>query len=141
MKAILTILIICLSLFSCTDEPDSRKYRVSILNNTSESLNIETYNNGTLISTLILNNGDKGIECTYNFESFIGYQLNTCQIDSIVFKFSGNKGYISSIDNPSIYDFPNDSNPFGNSPKFIINNGVYEFTINQEDFTNAFDLP
>ena len=86
MKAILTILIICFSLFSCTDEPDSKKYRVSILNNTTESLNIETYNNGTLISTLILNDGDKGIQCTYNFESFIGYQLNTCQIDSIVFK-------------------------------------------------------
>ena len=86
MKSILTILIICFSLFSCTDEPDSKKYRVSILNNTTESLNIETYNNGTLISTLILNDGDKGIQCTYNFESFIGYQLNTCQIDSIVFK-------------------------------------------------------
>ncbi|WP_157496536.1 hypothetical protein [Flavobacterium gelidilacus] len=141
MKKTFSIIVFCLSLFSCTDEPNSKEYKVTVFNNSSETLIIETYKNNVLLSNSILNTGEKGVNCTYNFESFIGYQLNTCQIDSIVFKFAGNKGYLSSINNPTIYDFPDDNNPFGKSSKFIINNNVYEFTINQEDFINAFDLP
>jgi hypothetical protein len=143
MKAILSIItvFVYLLLVSCTDrgERDYVNFNVSIKNNSSESLVIKGYapNNDLIINTNVESNS-VGAECNYSFEYFSGYN---CGIDSIVIKFSNGKGYISSLHNPSIYDFPNDNNPFGNSPKFIIDNGVYEFTINQEDFINAFDLP
>lgn len=143
MKAILTIITTCtLLLFaSCTDrgERDEVNFNVRINNTSSESLVIEGYapNNNLIINSNVASNSF-GAECSYRAETFSGY---ICGVDSIIIKFSNGKGYISNLHYPSIYDFPNDNSLFGNGPKFIFNNGVYEFTINQEDFTNAYDLP
>ncbi|MDN6317942.1 MAG: hypothetical protein L0J59_10780 [Lactococcus lactis] len=139
MKKIL--ILIGILLFSCTDEPDINNYNLEIQNNSNENLNIEAYFEGNLISNINLSANNSGLECTYSDESFIGYKLTQCQIDSIIFKFENNKGYISAINNPSALDFPNDTNPFGFSSKFVLNNNVYQFIINQDDFDNANDLP
>ena len=127
--------------YGCTDEPDLYNYEVSVLNNSTENLTIETYLEGVIDSNVNIENGVSGLKCSYSDDKFRGFKFTECLMDSIVFRFDNGKGYISSINYPSIYNFPNDENPFGVSSKYSKTKNVYEFVITQEDFENAYDLP
>ncbi|WP_196888830.1 hypothetical protein [Aureivirga sp. CE67] len=140
MKKIL-LLFIGFLFIQCTDDPETYFYNVSILNNSNKNLNIKSYHKGNLISNIDLNTSQSGLECSYSAESFIGYKLTQCQIDSIIFKFENGKGYISSINYLSDLNFSNDTNPFGFSSKFVLDNNIYQFIITSEDFENAYNLP
>jgi hypothetical protein len=137
----LIYLVIILLTLSCTDEPTLNNYSVSIKNNSSQAINIFTYSNNDLISNIRLDTSESGLNCTYTDEFFQGYKYTVCQIDSIVFRFDNQKGYISDINSPSSFDFPNSENPFGSSSKFVETNDTYEFIISQEDYDNALELP
>ena len=128
-------------ILSCTDEPTLNNYNVAIKNSSLQTINILAYSSDNLISNIILNDNETGLNCSYTDESFKGYKLIECEIDSIVFRFDNGKGYISDINNPSPFDFLNNNNLFGNSIKFIETNNTYEFLITQEDYENAYDLP
>lgn len=135
-------LVVTLLTLSCTDEPTLNTYNVSIKNNSSQTVNVFTYLNNNLISNVSLGTSKSGLNCTYTDENFRGYKFTECQIDSIVFRFDNNQeGYISDINNPSTFDFPNSNNPFGYSTKFVGTDTTYEFIITQEDFENAYELP
>jgi hypothetical protein len=136
------LIILFLMLSGCTNEPDINKYEVFIRNNSMKTVYITTFFNHETIQSIKLEDGEIGIPCLYNNESFTGYQLTTCLIDSIVFRFNmTNKGYISSINNPSSFDFMNSENIFGPSAKFLLIDGRLEYVLTEADFNNAMDLP
>jgi len=92
------------------------------------------------IETIVLQPNTEGLNCSYSNEFFIGYSRVDCSIDKIEFRFLNDTGYISTINEVSNLDFPNESNPFGGSVKFQQTNNDYTFIITQEDFDNAFEL-
>jgi hypothetical protein len=112
-----------------------------IANLTDQELHIQTFYQNQLKQSLMLTPFENGLPCSYRFEDFLGYKLTECEIDSIVFRFSNGKGYISSINNATNYEFPNEDSPFGNSSKFRKILDVYQFEITQSDYENAFVLP
>lgn len=136
------ILILLILFFSCTTEPTESEYSVKIKNTSEQIIVVKSFFNGNLLNETNLISGEKGLSCIYSSEFFLGYKLSSCKIDSLVFKFSNNKGYISSINYISEHDFPNNYRPFLSNPKFIeVNNNTFEFIINQEDYENAHELP
>jgi len=139
MKKIL--ILIGILLFSCTDEPDLNTFNVSILNNSNDELNIEYYLEGNLISNINLSTNQRGLECSYNDENFRGLFSIQCNIDSLIIKFSNNKGYIVNDEGNGNLNFSNNRNPFLPNGGFDINNNNYSFLITQEDFDNAHDVP
>jgi hypothetical protein len=142
MKRLIFLFFITSIILSCTTEPKESEFSLFIKNNSEQSINVKSYLNGTFISESDLFSGNRSFNCIYNSEFFLGYKLTSCSIDSLVLKFSNNKGYISSINYISTYDFPDDMSPFGASSKFIdLGNNVYEFEITQEDYENSFELP
>lgn len=102
---------------------------------------IRCFSQGELQDQKSLSQGETKNICTYTSESFIG--LAGCQKDSVVVEFNNSKGYIDIRlgNNLNEYRF------LGNKSIFIQGNGFqnvsndYVFSINQEDFENAFELP
>lgn len=127
--------------FGCTEEPKNKFFKVIITNETNQELRIEAFYQNQLKEIVVLSAFENGLPCSYRFEDFLGYKLTECEIDSIVFRFSNGKGYISSINNATNYEFPNEDSPFGNSSKFRKILDVYQFEITQSDYGNAFVLP
>ncbi|GGW75660.1 hypothetical protein DFQ11_1313 [Winogradskyella epiphytica] len=141
MKNIFYTLLIGILFFSCTDEPDLNNYNLEIQNNSNENLNIKAYFEGNLISNVNLSTNQSGLECSYNDENFRGLFSNQCNIDSLIIRFSNDKGYIVNDEGSGTLNFSNDRNPFLPNGGFDINNNNYSFLITQEDFDNAHDLP
>lgn len=143
MKTYIYFIIVFIIFVSCTDrgERDEVNFNVNINNTSSESLIIEGYapNNDLVINNIIITSNSVGAGCNYTAEVFSGY---ICGADSLVFKFSNGKGYICDLrQSGNNLCFPNKT-PFGDEQSFVnLGNRNYQFTINQEDFTNAFDLP
>lgn len=140
MRLILSLTLLVL-LNACTDEPDLIQFSVSIKNNTDTMFEIRCFSQGELQDQKSLSQGETKNICTYTSESFIG--LAGCQKDSVVVEFNNSKGYIDIRlgNNLNEYRF------LGNKSIFIQGNGFqnvsndYVFSINQEDFENAFELP
>ncbi len=116
-KNILLITIILVFLNSCTDEPELNTYTVSILNRSNENITLKAYKETELLEELILPTNESGLKCKYSKETFLGYSLTDCAIDSLVFEFDNGKGYISSINYVSNFNFSDNENIFGNSSK------------------------
>lgn len=147
MKTLITILTV-LTFISCTDRNERPfQTRASRFKNTAnQDLEIKGYNSqNVLVFEDLLANNQISEECIAHSELFLGI---ACKIDSIVFKFSNNKGYICAarITNttPELC-FPNNKSPLGHdpfNPSFInLGNNIYEFEVTQDDFDNAFVLP
>ncbi|SFU71002.1 hypothetical protein SAMN05216480_11535 [Pustulibacterium marinum] len=142
LKSILPIFYLLLLgvLSSCSQKGKYEYYRLFIKNNSSEVLEVITYENSTDINTTSLQAGEKGQECLYEDIGFAGYGI--CGIDSIQFVFPNGKGYITSIGGDESLGFGNENWPWTTSEKFINTEGhTYEFTITQEDYENAHELP
>ena len=135
----LIILLIGFLIYSCTSEPEMNTFNVSVLNNSNNNINIESYLEGNLISSINLNTNQLGLECSYNDENFRGLFL--CKIDSLIMKFSNDKGYIVNDEGSGNFNFSNERNPFLPNNGFEINNNNYSFIITQDDSDNAYDLP
>lgn len=136
----LIYLFIYLAIIGCTDEPNTSTRNVSVENQTVEIITITTFLDEEPIETIVLQPNTKGLNCSYSSEFFIGYSRVDCSIDKIEFRFLNDTGYISTINEVSNLDFPNESSPFGDSVKFHQTNNDYTFIITQEDFDNAFEL-
>lgn len=142
MKRLFLILVLGLFLIGCTDEPGGITAIVEVKNETSSVVQIKSFKEGVLVDEISLNQNEKGLKCNYKDETFYGYALRWCEIDSIVFRFvNNNKGYISSVNHISEYDFPNDNTPFGNSEKYDKADNYYTYILDNYDYENAFQLP
>jgi len=127
--------------FSCSQEDKYNDYRLFIRNNTNQVLQIETFKDNISINMATLQSNGAGLECNLFDVRLISYDL--CDnIDSIKFVFPNGKGYLCSIGDDESLCFGNEITPWSLNEKFInTSSNIYEFTINQEDYENANDLP
>lgn len=133
---------LALLIYSCIGPDRSSDCRFSIKNNTDYQINIISYNSGVVVNNININSQNSGLECNYSVEDCYGYSVYRCNIDSLKITFPNGKGYLCSQFNNSEYWFDNNQTPFQPSEKFIISSqGVYEFTITEEDYQNAHILP
>jgi len=144
MRLIKNILgfIFVFSLFvSCTQKDKYNDYTLFISNNTNQVLEVETFINNVAVNFVSIQSGEKGLECNLFDVRSISYDL--CDnLDSIKFTFPNGKGYLCNIGGGESLCFGNEITPWSLNEKFINTTGnIYEFTINQEDYDNAYDLP
>jgi hypothetical protein len=126
--------------FSCSQEDKFENYKLFIRNNTNQVIELVTFENGTEIDSVLIEIGERGLECSFEEISFAGY--GRCSIDSIKFIFPNGKGYLCSIGDDESLCFGNENAPWYFNDKFVdTSSNIYEFTINQEDYENANDLP
>ena len=135
----LTYIFVTFLIFSCTDEPDQREYKIVLTNNTATTVSLEIFDSrDILVSEYKISANENRESCSYFSESFLGF---ACLSDSIIFKFLDNKEYACALrENGSQFCFSN-KNPFNSTDFNELDNNTYEFVITQEDFENAFDLP
>ena len=131
-------------LVSCTTEEELSEFSLTTLNSSNESLTIEIYDIGGLFQSVALEPNSMS-ECNYSSRIFRGFsQCNNSErgIDSVIIRFQNGKGYCckSSLDNVFCLAA---KELFVNNPETFEQLGEreYRFTITQEDFDNAFDLP
>ncbi|WP_420604216.1 hypothetical protein [Flagellimonas sp.] len=130
------------SIFSaCTGEPDLHNFDVSIKNATNASLTLLAFNKNEFLFQDNLNNDENSQSCIYSDENFRGYYPNFCNVDSMVIKFSTNRGYISTSSTFDDFSFSNKRNPLLPNGGFENINDTYEFLVTQEDYENAHELP
>lgn len=140
---ILLILVVSFITYnSCTtDEEQLFNFKAIIKNESNEDITIEAYSLDNLVFENELDQNQTSDSCEYISSSFFGY---ICPLDSMVFRFNNQKGYISLVpippSNVSPYEFPNKS-PFGVTGGYTNKgNNTYEFIITEEDYNNAFDI-
>jgi hypothetical protein len=142
MKKLLIISSIILASASCSGpEPDLIEYKVSIFNQTTQSLIIEGYTVfNELKFEIEIPSGERGGMINYPADTFLGYRNKS---DSIVTKFSNGKGYICADRELANSRCFNGRSPLSTSEIdfIILGNNSFEFVITQEDFDNAFELP
>jgi hypothetical protein len=142
MKWLNTIkILILLSYISCTNEPKLNTFTVSISNSSIETVNIETFFHGSFVNRISLVSESSVDLCTYQDENFRGLFFSKCNIDSLIIRFTGNKGFISTKVGNGDFNFSDGRNPLLPNGGFEISANQYTFTIKQEDYQNAFDLP
>ena len=142
-KSIFTLILLILMNMSCTDtnEPVRHEINVKIRNLSSSDLLMECYTNNNLVivENVVSENSTESV-CFYRDIDFAGL---VC-FDSIVLKFTNNKGYVNV---KSYYsdglNFSNNRYLFGTLESGYTNlgNHTYQFTITEEDYLNAHDLP
>lgn len=132
-------------IISCTQKDKYKDYNLFIRNNSSQDLRVISYKDNIEIDNILIGIGERGLECNLVDVRRISYSL--CDnLDSIKFVFPNDKGYSCSISDESLC-FGDGSPESGMAPwylndKFInISGDTYEFTITQEDYNNALDLP
>ncbi len=132
-----------LILISCTDknERELMNFDVQFRNSSSNALNIKGFDsdNNMIFQDEVLNS-ESSTQCQSVTEVFNGFG---CSLDSLVFSFDNDKGYICSkrASDTSNLCFSSKT-PFGDDPSFVsLGNSTFEFVITQEDFDNALDLP
>ena len=135
------IYIMIVLLLSCTDEPNESNFNVSVKNASTELLEVEAYRQAKIVFSTDLSPNENSPSCGYVDENFRGIFIAYCGIDSITFKFSNNRGYISTDTNSGDFNFSSTRNPLLPNGGFQKSGSTYEFFITQEDFENAFELP
>lgn len=134
------LIFISLFIFGCNDESELTEFTSKFRNETSSELNIKGYNvpRDLVFDETVLSSQSTS-DCVTFSESFLGI---SCSMDSIVFIFNNNKGYISTTFGNNFYSFSNKSPHDGSELSFSnLDNNTYEFIITEEDFENAFELP
>ncbi|KAB7529207.1 hypothetical protein F8C76_15355 [Flagellimonas olearia] len=140
IRLLLSLMLIVM-LNACTDEPDLIQFSVSIKNSTDKTFEIRCFSQGKLQVQKSLSQGEAKNICTYTSEFFIG--LAGCQKDSVVVEFNNSKGYIDIRlgNNLNEYRFLDNKSIFIQGNGFQNVGNEYEFSITQQDFENAFELP
>lgn len=141
MRIIFTLFIINFILLSCTGEPDTFEYTVSLKNSTSVDLSIHAYFNSNLVFKNQLSTGQNSQTCNYVGEHFWGFFSSECGVDSLVLTFDNGYGYICNERNDGAFNFSNARNPLLPNGGFENEGTNYEFIITQEDYENAHKLP
>ena len=141
MRLIYVIYFMIVLLLSCTDEPNESSFNVSVKNASVELLEVEAYLQEEIVFNADLNPNENSPSCDYVDEKFRGIFITYCGTDSIVFKFSNNRVYISTDTNSGNFNFSSTRNPLLPNGGFQKSGSTYEFRITQEDFENAFELP
>jgi hypothetical protein len=132
-----------LSSTSCVEE-ELFRYEAIVQNNSSQNVKIYTY---PLVefppsdSVIITPNSEISI-CDYYLGFYAGF---ACEIEAFKYVFDNGKGYFcergANTNNVSEICFFNDKNPFSSSQRLPNNGNGVLFTITQEDFENARELP
>ena len=140
MKTITVTIFFCLFIFSCTSEPKENNYQTIIKNSTTSDILLEGYDsNDNLILNYLIPIDNSYSDCIALTEDYLGL---SCQLDSLKITFNNDKGYICTVFGGQDFNFLNKNIFYFEEDSFTkINNSTYQFTINQEDFNNAFDLP
>lgn len=135
------ILLLYFILFSCTQEDKYKDYTLFIRNSSNQELNVKAFKNNIEVNSIFISSNERDLECTLIEVRRISYSL--CDnLDSIEFIFPNGKGYLCSIGDDESLCFGNEITPWSLNEKFInTSNNIYEFTITQEDYENANDLP
>ncbi len=131
---------LALSVYSCTDTNERLDNYTTVFRNASmQTLTVTGFDNqNNLVFENIINSSDVGQQCNYDAEVFFGF---SCQADSLIFKFENSKGYICVFlrDNND-FCFLN-KNPYDSTAYESLGNNKYQFTITQQDFEDAYELP
>ena len=82
--------------YSCATEPEENSYNIYFQNEANVELEIISFFNNVMVDSIMLENTENMLHCSYSNLSFQGY---TCynQADSIIFRFSNNRGNISTV--------------------------------------------
>lgn len=141
---IINLIYILLSLvliISCTQKDKYNDYKLFIKNNTNQVLKVEMFESNISVNLDTIQSGENGLEC--NLVDVISISYSLCyNFDSIKFIFPNNKGYLCKFNGDETLCFGNEITPWSLNDKFINTTGnTYEFTITQEDYENANDLP
>lgn len=140
MKKFIYIFILALSFYSCTDTNERLDNFSTVFRNASlQTLTIKGFDNqNNLVFENIVNSLENGQQCDYDAEVFLGF---SCQADSLIFKFENGKGFICVflIENND-FCFLN-KNPYDSNDYESLGNNNFQFSITQQDFENAFELP
>lgn len=144
MKHLFFYIAALMVLFSCTDRgegDDLKVFNVNIFNSSNTNFIIRGYNTqDDLEFEYNINTLEDAGNVTYLSNFFDGYRNDA---DSIVVVFPNSKGYICDLrQSGNSLCFPNKNLLIG-LPSFFndLGNNNYQFTITQDDFDNAFDLP
>jgi hypothetical protein len=130
---------------SCV-EPEGFTFDAIVENNSSENIKVIVYRStitgfSPIDSVNIISNTEASV-CSY-YESF--YAGFGCEIGAFKYVFDNGKGYFcergANRNNVSEICFFNDKNPFSSSQRLPNNGNGVLFTITQEDFENARELP
>ncbi len=134
------LLILTISFCSCTDTNEQLGNYSTVFRNASlQTLTIKGFDNqNNLVFENIVNSLENGQQCNYDAEVFLGF---SCQADSLIFKFDNDKGFICVflLENNN-FCFLN-KNPYDSTDYESLGNNNFQFTITQQDFENAFELP
>lgn len=142
LKLIKICNILFLLITSCTQKDKFENYKLYVRNNTSQEINIITFKNNNETNNITISTNERGLACFYEENVFSGYNYSICNIDSLKIVFPNNKGYLCDASITNSFCFGNDITPWSYNEKFINTTGdTYEFTITEEDFENALDLP
>ena len=127
--------------YSCATEPEENSYNIYFQNEANVELEIISFFNNVMVDSIMLENTENMLHCSYSNLSFQGY---TCynQADSIIFRFSNNRGNISTvIYNSSGFDFPEEFSPYSNDAYITENNRDFYYIFTDELYENAHELP
>jgi hypothetical protein len=127
---------------SCVEE-ELFRYEAIVQNNSSQSVTVYIYSLFDFPpsdSVIITPNSEISI-CDYYLGFYAGF---ACEIEAFKYVFDNGKGYFcergANTNNVSEICFFNDKNPFASNRLPNNGSGVL-FTITQEDFENARELP
>nr|WP_297919026.1 hypothetical protein [uncultured Allomuricauda sp.] len=147
--AILFISALFLNLTSCTDEPDLPEYTVVFVNTSGKSFTISMFYNdfGTprIYDEFSLSESEE-YKCSYKSESFLGIRgclnNNSRGVDSLRIVFDNGRGYICVDEALSIQNFCARDFYTSHTDTFEeIGENIFQVSISQKDFENAFELP
>ena len=132
---VLFFLIAIFLLSSCTGTEEISSPNLRIRNSSSKKVIIQCYINSILEINEEINPNAFGVKYPVSSAS-IGFGA----FDSIIIKFSSNKGFICTKLENSIC-FPNRPSPLANDINDYLKEGnTYTYIITEEDYQNAFDL-
>ncbi|MGB5942568.1 MAG: hypothetical protein WBG71_06770 [Leeuwenhoekiella sp.] len=139
MRLIKFLFVVAFGLISCTVEPELEEYTSVILNRSQNNLEILGFDSrGSLVFEDVLQVNQSSKKCSSQSETFLGIGYG---IDSIVIKFSNEFGYSCSFQSEQTQLCIPSKSPFVRASFEEIEKNTFQFTINQEDFENAFELP
>ncbi|PZX40859.1 hypothetical protein LX97_01632 [Nonlabens dokdonensis] len=149
----ISILFVLFSMFlfiGCSKEDDQREYNLIFSNESNVPVTLEFYGVNASISVLLdsfVVASNSSFNCDYVAEGFMSL-LGCPEIDGIergnkiIIKFEDNLGYDCIVIGDNTKCFSGDRNLFaGSTIAWQQDGNNYTFTITQQDFDNAFDLP
>ena len=145
MKRYVILFFIAIIVLSCLDGDELRDYEAIITNDSGATFTVYFYSDESLIKEEVLNDSES-TSCTYTSEFFENFNIcnENKRIDLIRLVFDNGRGYVCdflSTEPDQELCFGESKSIFKKSSFNYLENNRYQFTITEEDFSNAHDLP